>query len=496
MNAFKTLLVIGLGACATAPYGGKPYFPAVTPTEVVEAVPASARGTVGKDGVLPVGTIRARHAARLSQSAGGVPADVQLFGAVLRGAPDTSALPDDAAMVAWCDSREPGTFGRGAITCFRDKDGDGAFDESMYAMATLGAHALAWSPIIVRGDMVAPVAYERVARDEVETRQIGYRRCQRGRRFASVVMRHDGKWPSANGCNFGREAQDGTYRIDAVTVRIGADDENALSYEIIDPLPQDALYVEKIGAPFQVADAAKTKAERVVDGLKSIMAQPGLVADGALTIGSVGDVFSKGDVLVSIPVRHGTTGRVRNRIKPRGLLTFGKAIEPGDPVFAVGLLSAADLLSERADVTWCAPRRDAAAGPEAKWNTVCLPKSRWVQTSQELYPTQISYAQNGTSYAAVPDVEREEVDIDMGLTLSVSLARWREDEARFDFKLEAANGQEQGLRRATLPVVEGRAVLTLGPLQRVLVFEEDEEGRARLAEVRGTVPITPGTPAY
>ncbi|MBB4658784.1 hypothetical protein GGQ59_001298 [Parvularcula dongshanensis] len=484
----KFSIVLMLGACATNPYSARETSSAVTPVDLVEPIVPGATGIVAKNDVIVVGSARPRYVAVIDEDSHAgtwtIPAGTPFFAALLGAKTSDTALPSDTSKIAWCDSREPGTFGRSAIPCLRDRDGDGAFDELMQSQTlggTISNTALAWSPIVQIRDLAEPIPYRRLDQGAGPARKIGYRRCgdDTPARFASVIERHDGKWTSAGRCPFGERQEDGNLVVDTLVLKT-EEASDALAYEVVEAPSAGALYIEDNNEPFQSAATAKTKMQRGIENLVALAKEPTLVARADPTLASEGATLEEGDVVLSVPVRHGITGVLTKEVKAKGWINIATAPVPaGTPVYGTPLVSAAGIMrGAKMDYTWCAPRRRDKGDGAFGWSTVCFPLGRWVPSEGDLLSTRLGYS-GSTSMASAVDVERQPTDVGMTLTMTVVFHEWKENGAVFDIWLAELGGERQRIARMDAPLTNEGAALTLGRSDTVVrVAREDEAGES------------------
>jgi hypothetical protein len=493
---FAMLLIFGglsVAACAVQPYGGRPYFAAVTPADLVEVTPAGTIGTGREGELVPLGKAWARHGvvADVDIDVGirAIPAGTPMHGLILGGAPDEVDLPSDPTKVAWCDSRLPGVFAASEVACFRDINGDGNFDELLAGQIYTRTSPLDISPLVLREDLAEPIAYRPAGPETLSEFILGYRYCGDGEtpaRFRSVVASDAGRGAvSGRACVFGNRIEGDLLSIYAIRIR-AAPTDGGLDWTITETLETGPIHIAGEGKPFQLAQDALSDKERLVEKLVELLTTPKFVAAGEPELRGSGRV-EKGDVIMSLPVRHAITGRLVSEVEAKGLFAMGRSLPAGTPVYGVPLVGGSGIrFSESTDFTWCAPRRKTREDGRVDWDTTCLPGAalgapRWVGAGRDLFATSLSYS-DSTSGASMPDVERGPVDLGMDLTLSLEMVQWKRDHLALEWRLTEAGGESQRLSIWSVEFGEGEGAgeqdaVTAKLFGQDVVFRKSADGR-------------------
>src|SRR5690606_39080561 len=98
---------------------------------------------------------------------------------------------------------------------------------------------------------------------------------------------------------------DDKINVDVLTINIAPADRNRISYTVVHAPEPGEVFIEN-GGPIQPVSGAKTRGERALAKATQFNQQPMFVARAPGELRGPG-LISKGDVLLSVPVRHAVT---------------------------------------------------------------------------------------------------------------------------------------------------------------------------------------------
>lgn len=436
---------------------------AAMPVESTDAAVEALSGVLKRGDTIAQHTVRAADAVVLQAAVKGkhrdIPAGVALARVDAEGGP------------FWCDVRPTSRWSFGSLDCLADTDRDGVLDRLMTGKSASTYFGLAVNRLFDEPKEERRAAAVRpAAPGERPTARIGYRYCEgdgvRGPpRFTTALSVFGGSWDFdlAQGCAFGEwpdPADKSLVQVDAIKVKVtpGAD---GLAYQVLDRIPVQQMGTLMTGLPFRKAQDVPTETA-AAEAKAAEMSRSPMVATGPARV--VTGARAKGDLVLSVPVRHGITGRLQNEVRPMGLFTMGQAPLPvGQPVYGVPMGG-----SGGANVVWCALRSNTDAKGRRKFNALCLPRDsmghRWLSATPALMVTSLAYSQH-TSAASVPTVAEGPVDFGVNLRLEYEFGAWRKNFADLGVFLRTDDGESQRVGTVWAPRLKdgsGAAFLVLG----------------------------------
>jgi hypothetical protein len=446
--ALTATLVLGVGA-AQAQLFVPGHQPAGVPVEITAAPTRATSGTLSRGTVVAQRTIVVREAAVLLDPVKTVSRDIPAGTALARLDRLGSAEP------AWCDMRKLSLFNSRGVDCLEDSDHDGRLDRVIYG------HVLGLTPVsidyVTRGEPLAASAAIRPARpDERPTAEIGYMYCKgdgatEPPRFAFAVKTGDRSFEANTlACPFGAWAQEGDKiaKVDAVALKVTPGDKPA--FQLTQDYTAGPLGHVAPGESLVEAAKAATPAESTRAKLVELLQAP-LKPVGPAEV-HAGEAKT-GDVILSIPVTNGITGRLTAPVKALGLFASKTPLPTGQGVFGVPM-------SDNT-IVWCAPREETAKDGTRSYDTVCLPQAgatRWVSVGHTLFVRGLSFT-GSTSFADAPNVERGPVDFDMPMTLVYRYGGVRAGKVEVQFEVQTPMGTYRLGWRPALPGPGGLGLL-------------------------------------
>ena len=446
----------------------------ITPYEVTDAPLAAA------DGVLVKGQVVARHTLQVVDAIvtdapfKGAHRDVPAGTVLVRMnlAPVSIALLDmvlPSKGHIWCDVRPTGRFlFPDQYDCFSDDQEDGQL-KTLWSGRSEGRFAPFDYGRAEKGQpLPAGIPYHHATREQRPTILVGYRYCDGDGiasppRFALALAPDPARdaWPHVGECAFGiwpDKAQPSRVKVDVVTLVVekgppGAETEPTLRYHVEDRAPAGPLatLVQTAGLrpapppPPQIAPPVAGNAPPAVPrpvgpgvfAVPSPQLHPPSLPPPVVLGPSTGAALLRagpphvnegvarvGQILASMPVRHGLTGVLENQIRPGLMWRSDTAVEVGQPVFGIPTRVAG-----QAAIVWCAPRTKPG---EKDWDTACfLPDTGghlWIpHRKPALLPWDSLYSLSQTgSVSSAPSVRREPVEFPP-MTLSLQLAEIKPD---------------------------------------------------------------------
>jgi len=454
---------------------------AATPVEVIDAPLIAAAGVLKKGETIAQHTVRATDAVVVTEAVKGKHRDIPAGTALAR--------VDAAGGPFWCDVRPTSRWSFGSLDCLADSNGDGRLDR----LAT-GKPASTYFGLSVTRLYDEPkeqgrsAAFRQASADERPKALIGYRYCEGDAigappRFTSTLSVFGGEWDFelARGCAFGEwpdPADKSLVQVDRVRLKV-APGPDGIAYQVLDRIPPQAMALLVTGAPFRTAADAPTP-EQAKEAKAAEMAQAVLVPAGAARLPA--GPRAKGDVVLSVPVRHGVTGTLRNEVRPLGLFEMGKAPLPvGQPVYGVPMNGAGG-----AGVIWCALRSNGESGDKRRFNAVCLPRDgsgyRWLSAFPALLVTRLSYNPQVTSAATAPTVAQGPVDFGVALRLEYEFGAWRKDYADMAVYLRTDDGESHRVGMVWAPRLKDGSGAVFPILGGALKLTPSADGKGALVE--------------
>lgn len=288
----------------------------------------------------------------------------------------------------WCDVREPNGLDRQSIDCLADTDEDGRPDRLALGLTAEPDAPFTVVRLVLEDGGAAPVSVRAAKSEERPTAMLG---------------------PSFRKAE---AAKPGLAAVAQAQARVAT------------PLPGAGVAKPDRKTRFQIEQALAERPPLLPVG----PARPG-VTDA-----------KRGDVLLSVPVVHGITGRLKNIVDKGAWLPTGEALAPGQPVFGVPMT--ARTYNWRASVdnlVWCAPRK---RGPR-DYSTICLPTHglyhRWIEIPSPMFVSRLDPTGNefGTNR---PEVELEPVDFGVPMTLVYRFGGVKKDRVLINVTVETDFG--------------------------------------------------------
>jgi hypothetical protein len=186
---------------------------------------------------------------------------------------------------------------------------------------------------------------------------------------------------------------------------------------------------------------------------------------------------ARGDAVVTVPVAHAITGRLKNQVRSKGLLAAGAApLEIGQPVYGI--------TTPYGGLYWCAPRQVEKDG-RPQWTGVCLPDAggatRWIPATPALFPTYTFGVSGNTSAADTPSVAPEPIDFGAPMTLEYRFAGWNKKYANIELHVRSAAGS--GLVSYTYPSREADGSATLALMGGKVTISPAADGKGATVAV-------------
>ena len=404
--------------------------PVYIPLDATDAPVAAADGTMKRGDVIARHTLRAAEAVVLLAPAKG------RWGEVPAGAVLTLVrLKSGGPSRVWCDIRPTHRLLFPLQhDCFEDAKGGGKFDWRWDGDAE--ANFLGWSASGAQAavQLETPVAYRPARPEERPAFQLGYKFCDGDGvsgppRFAIVMASADSaNWPVTGICAFG-VWPDGSDRskvqVDALRLTVHSGPGGALAYRVENRIPPGRLSRLGPDQPIRVEPPALAVSSSAPPPLV-VPAPPPLVLpvrrESLVQVGPVQVVAGPvgvGQTFLTVPVKHGLTGRLMNRIVLDSVFGRDAPLEVGQPVFGIPIGGAGD------KTIWCAPRR-RSAGPG--YESACLVQTYgayydWqIKRTPAMMPSDIGRANGFSSGAAssAPSVEPGPIELPP-MTLSMIL---------------------------------------------------------------------------
>jgi hypothetical protein len=343
--------------------------------------------------------------------------------------------------VAWCDTRPMGLFSMGNVDCLVDTDGDKRFDR-LYTGSTGGDYfPFRLARVADMESTPLPLPFHPASPEQRPQTRVGYKYCDGDGvasppRFAAAVIVLKDDWSTGDyTCPFGVWSDAADHQrvtVDGVELKITPGERpGTLRYLIVEDLPAGPVGPLDPGGSIVAALKAQTAEAKAQAAVKELT-QPLLRATGPAVV--AGGVVQKGDPVVTLPVAHGITGVLQNRVKGLGLFAIGAPLEVGQPVYGVPM--------SKGEIVWCAPR-STLKGETRKWSTICLPAgggvNRWLNAFPPLLVTSLSWV-GSTSAANAPSVQRQVVDFKANMKLEYRFSGWKSDHAIISLYVTAEDG--------------------------------------------------------
>lgn len=375
--------------------------------EITDAPVSATEGVLAKGDAIALHTVRAMDAVVLLEAVAGshgvLPAGLVLA--------KVTTVWRPTPVVMWCDTRATHRlFSAFDHDCLSDSTGSGRLDRLWLAQSPDRFFGPERTGVVDKGLLVKPVGYRVATAEERPSVKIGYRYCDGDGvagppRFALVVGEPGDFWP--NGlevkCAFGvwPDATDKSrVNVAGLDLDIRPAPAGGLTYKLEGRLAAQPIAALNDAKPVVALALAPTpEQEHAVHNLA--MRQPPLIPAGAPTV--VSGQIGVGQVFLTVPVRHGITGALRNTVSVKGGLFPGDSLGVGQPVFGVPMSGTVG-----SDVIWCAPRRKPGG---AHWTSVCFPTDaskqyHWVDiVSPALFPVRLFWSTATRPPTSTPTVE-------------------------------------------------------------------------------------------
>jgi hypothetical protein len=404
--ALTATLVLGAGAAHAQFQRGQQ--PAGISVEITTEPTQATSGDLSRGTVVAQRTIRVREAAVLVEGVKTVSREIPAGTALARLDRLGTSEP------AWCDMRKLSLFNHLGVDCLEDSDHDGRLDRVVYG------HVTGLTPVsidyVTKGEPLPASAAIRPAKpEERPTAEMGYVYCKgdgvtEPPRFAFAIKTGDRGFDAAGyDCPFGAwgEGGDKVVKVDAIALKVTPGPK--LVYQLAQDYTPGPIGPVSPGGSLAQAAKTLTPEAKTLAKLAELVQSP-LKAAGAAEphTGAAGI----GDVILSIPVTHGITGRLKAPVKATGLFATKTPLPAGQAVFGVPMSDS--------KVVWCAPRETTTKDGTRAFSTVCLPQgggfTRWVSAGSAVFVRALVFS-NSTSAADAPNVEREPVDFGVPMTL-------------------------------------------------------------------------------
>lgn len=264
---------------------------------------------------------------------------------------------------AWCDLRALSIFNSGIVDCLDDGDGDGRLDRVVYGIASTPT-PMSITSVSGSDRLPASVAIRPARPEERPKAIIGYAYCKGDGgadppRFAFAIKSGDSGFNTGSyACPFGvwTAGGDKTLNVDAIELKITPGEKP--SYKLVrdysaGPIGPVAPGESLAAATHTLTPEAKALAHRTA------MHEAPLKPTGRAEphAGAV----SRGDVILSIPVTHGITGRLKTAVKPMGLFKSKVLLPAGQPVYGIPMSDD--------EIVWCAPRETTGKDRARSYST-------------------------------------------------------------------------------------------------------------------------------
>jgi hypothetical protein len=314
-------------------------------------------------------------------------------------------------IAAWCDLRAPNGLDKRSIDCLADTNGDGKPDRLAIGLTSTSNAPLSVSRLAL-DEEIAPAAIRPAKPAERPMATLGLRYCYGAgptSAFAVAVKTEETDWADQDECAV----------LGAGGVKVAANPAS--------------------GPKARTAQAPTDKAARWAQA-QALAARPALLPAGPAQPGT--GELKRGDAVLSIPVTHGITGRLRSQVGA-GFLFPKPPLPAGQPVFGVPMTASRfnTPLSAK-EVIWCAPRPVTRKDGKPGISTVCLPEmnffTRWVEVGSSPFVDSMT-ASSSHQVANKPDVELGPVDLG-AMALVYRFRAVKKDRVLLDVKVESELG--------------------------------------------------------
>jgi hypothetical protein len=190
------------------------------------------------------------------------------------------------------------------------------------------------------------------------------------------------------------------------------------------------------------------------------MSEPGLITLGGMTVNPATQV-SKGEFMVSIPVRQGITGVLANDIRGGHHEQTQRSVLPDAPLMSAGqVVYGVKITTGARQIVWCAPRRSETGS----WKAVCFPTDGlghvWVESAPAMMAgSHLVMPEGGRSYVTPPKVERRAVDLPP-MTMSYVFEGWdKSDIAKINVCVDWGEGSQTYKELRFRPEADGGVVV-------------------------------------
>jgi hypothetical protein len=350
--------------------------------EVTDAPPTMTEGEAKLDDVVAVHQVRAADAIVLLAPIKARRRDVPAGTVLVRA---RFVDPGQRAVV-WCDVRPTGfPFSPFNHDCFEDTKGSGQLDKMWRADYGVGGF-LGFSRSGVDaagGPMPAPAAYRPARPEERPTAFIGYKYCDGDDVSSPARFRLTAgadfdptRWKLVGDCRAGLwsdPADKSKVDVDGLHMIVTPVAQGAIHFSLVDRIAPGPIGPVVRYAPLRNVPQDPAARQAALKSALVAAGEPPKVATGPVAVGGT---------FLTVPVKHGLTGRLLVRVHPTIGLFWpkGTVMEVGQPVFGVPADTAPG-----DGIAWCVATKTAAA-----WQTACLsPVSdaymAMAQTSQGYY---------------------------------------------------------------------------------------------------------------
>jgi len=352
------IVTVGGGGVAQPEFRGQPADMALA---VTDAGPTITEGVMklgdviglhrltAADGIVLLEPVKGRH--------GDIPAGVALARMIY-------ARPG-VHPPTWCDVRPTGRIlWMQEHDCFQDSTGGGHLDRIALADSLVHFLGFAQSGIQDPVPLERPVAYRPAGADELPVVTLGFKYCDGDGvtgppRFAVTLSARDESTeapPHIGLCSLGvwpDRADKTRVDVSGLTVQMTQTAPGEFHFKVIGRLPPGPLAM--IGASGPVRSLAAGPPVLVPVGVAQTRSM--LVAAGAapeIKTGSIGLY----DTFVLMPVKHGITGTLGNRVHFTGQSIWQKGhhLDAGQPLFGIPVRNRGD-----GGIIWCAPKQTNGA---------------------------------------------------------------------------------------------------------------------------------------